>query len=232
MEKEYNYGRTTKLQPMKRVIIICEGETEREFCQKVLAPHLSHHNIFIQSPLIKRSMGGIVKWSILKKEIETYLLKPNVIVTMLIDYYGLYKKHNFPHWVDGEKIQDKNLRMDFLENAMKDDIAESARHRYIPYLQLHEFEGLLFNDIQLFYDQVPKDELIGINELEKTFADYDNPEMINNNQETSPSHRLKRIIKGYNKLLYGHYFAEAIGIEKIRAKSPRFNQWIEKIIKS
>lgn len=59
---------------MKRVIIICEGETEREFCKNVLAPHLITHNIFIQAPLIKRSMGGIVRWPILKKEIETHLL--------------------------------------------------------------------------------------------------------------------------------------------------------------
>lgn len=215
---------------MKRVIIICEGETEREFCKKVLAPHLIHHNIFIQAPLIKRSMGGIVRWSILKKEIETHLHEPNVIVSTLIDYYGLYQKYNFPSWVDGERIVNKNSRMDFLENAMKEDIAEAIQHRFIPYLQLHEFEGLLFNEIQLFYDQVPKAELVDINELKKTFADYDNPEMINNSRDTSPSHRLKRIIKGYNKPLYGHYFAEAIGIEKIRAKAPRFDQWVSTII--
>lgn len=215
---------------MKRVIIICEGDTEREFCKNVLAPHLIHHNIFIQAPLIKRSMGGIVRWTILKKEIETHLLEPNVIVSTLIDYYGLYKKYNFPNWIEGERIVAKSLRMDFLENAMKEDISEGIRHRFIPYLQLHEFEGLLFNDIQHFYDQVPKAELVGIAELEKTFADYNNPEMINNNRDTSPSHRLKRIIKGYNKPLYGHYFAEAIGIDQIRAKSPRFNLWVEEII--
>ena len=77
---------------MKRVIIICEGETEREFCKNVLAPHLIKHNIFIQPPLIKRSMGGIVRWSILKKEIETHLQEPNVFVSTFIDYYGLYQK--------------------------------------------------------------------------------------------------------------------------------------------
>ncbi len=215
---------------MKRVIIICEGETEREFCKNVLAPHLIQHDIFIQAPLIKRSMGGIVQWVILKKEIEMHLHEPAVIVSTLIDYYGLYQKYNFPNWAEGEKILDKSERMNFLEDAMKADIVDAFRHRYIPYLQLHEFEGLLFNDIQLFYDQVPKSELVGIAELEKTFADYDNPEMINNNKETSPSRRLRRIIKGYNKPLYGHYFAEAIGVDRIRAKSPRFNLWLERII--
>lgn len=53
--------------------------------------------------------------------------------------------------------------------------------------------------------------------------------MINNNRETSPSHRLARIILGYNKIVYGNILAEAIGLERIREKSPRFNKWISKI---
>jgi Domain of unknown function (DUF4276) len=215
---------------MKRVVIICEGETEREFCKTLLASYFGKRNIHIQSPLIKRSMGGIVRWSILKKEIENYLKENDVYVTMLIDYYGLYSKYNFPGWDESLKRIDKNERMDFLEAAMQNDISETLRHRFIPYMQLHEFEGLLFNNIEVFYEQVPKNELVGIAELEKTFRDYpDNPEMINNIPETSPSHRLERIISGYNKILYGHYFAEAIGLEKIRLKSPRFNQWMNKI---
>jgi len=214
---------------MKRVIIICEGETEREFCKNILAPYFAKKEIFIQSPLIKRSMGGIVKWNTLKKEIHTYLQEGDVHVTMLIDYYGLYNKYAFPSWEDGEKIIDKNKRMDFLEAAMKQDILDAFQHRFLPYLQLHEFEGLLFNDIQVFYEQVPKNELVGKTELMKTFQDYDNPEMINNNKHTSPSHRLMGIIEGYNKTLYGHYFAEAIGLDKIRSKSPRFNNWLNTI---
>jgi Domain of unknown function (DUF4276) len=217
---------------MNRVIIICEGETEREFCKTLLTSYFVKRNIHIQAPLIKRSMGGIVKWGILKKEIEIYLRENGVFVTMLIDYYGLYSKYHFPGWDESLKIMDKNRRMDFLENAMQNDIKETVRHRYIPYLQLHEFEGLLFNEINIFFEQVPKEELIGVAELKQTFKDFpDNPEMINNNPKTSPSHRLERIISGYNKVLYGHYFAEAIGLDKIIGKSPRFNEWLNKIEK-
>jgi hypothetical protein len=93
-------------------------------------------------------------------------------------------------------------------------------------MQLHEFEGLLFNDINIFHQQIPSADLIGLSELEKTFQDYDNPEMINNHKQTSPSHRLKRIISGYNKIVYGDILAEAIGLDRIRQKSPRFNKWI------
>lgn len=213
---------------MKRVIIICEGETEQEFCKKILAIYFGNKDIQIQSPLIKKTMGGIVKWNVLKKEIEIYLKEHDVYVTMLIDYYGLFSKFNFPRWEEALLIADKNDRMKLLEEAMQNDIKASVRHRFIPYIQLHEFEGLLFNDIQVFYEQVPKNELVGIKELEQTFKDYpENPEMINSKKETAPSQRLGRIISGYNKVLYGHYFAEAIGLEKIRRKSPRFNNWID-----
>jgi len=175
-------------------------------------------------------MGGIVRWGILKKEIETYLREKDVFVTMLIDYYGVYSKYHFPGWDESLKIQDKNRRMDFLEKTMQNDINASVSQRFIPYMQLHEFEGLLFNEIDIFYEQVPKEELVGVKELQQTFKDYpDNPEMINNNPETSPSHRLKRIISGYDKVLYGHYFAEAIGLKRIRNKSPRFNEWLNRI---
>lgn len=92
---------------MKRVIIICEGETEREFCQNVLASHLIHHSIFIQAPLIKRSMGGTVKWIILKKEIETHLREPNVIVSTFIDYTVCIRSKISPIGQTEKKLQIK-----------------------------------------------------------------------------------------------------------------------------
>ena len=202
---------------MKRIIIICEGQTERDFCQKVLAPYLWQYGITIQTPLIKISGGGIVKWDYLRKQAETHLKES-------------YEKYNFPKWEEGNKIYDINNRILFLEEAMKKDISESLQYRFIPYLQLHEFEALLFIDLQMFYEQVPKSDLVGIDELEETFAKYTNPEMINKSKNTSPGHRLERIIKGYKKPLYGHYLAEAIGIQRIRAKCPRFDNWITTLI--
>lgn len=134
-------------------------------------------------------------------------------------------------WNDAERNPDKNERMEILEQGMLESIEESLRYRFIPYLQLHEFEGLLFNDIDIFYEQIPPKELVGKDELTQTFRQYSNPEMINNNRETSPSHRLERIILGYNKIVYGNILAEAIGLDKIKAKSPRFCEWIKKLEK-
>lgn len=215
---------------MKRIIIICEGETEREFCATILQRYFISKDIIIQSPLIKKTMGGIVNWNELLKQINHHLKSDlSVYVTTLLDYYGLHSKHGFPNWSDAENCPNKSERMDILEQSMKNSLDDSVAFRFIPYVQLHEFEGLLFNDINVFYNQIPEEELIGEDELTQTFKEYDNPEMINNNFETCPSRRLNRIIAGYNKIVYGNILAEVIGLERIRNKSPRFNEWIRKI---
>ncbi len=215
---------------MKRIIIICEGPTEQVFCQRTLQPYLIGKGISIQTPLVKHSNGGIVRWEILKKQIEIHLkTDTSAVVTTLIDYYGLYSKFGFPDWEKSEQIPDANEKMDSLENGMQKDITDKFHHRFIPYIQLHEFEGLLFNDINIIHEQIPPDDLVGIDELEQTFSDYENPELINNKKETAPSKRLSRIINGYSKVVYGDILAEAIGMQRIREKSPRFNNWIKKL---
>jgi len=100
---------------MKRIIIICEGQTERDFCKEVLTPYLWQYGITIQTPLIKISGGGIVKWDYLRKQAETHLKESSsVFVSTFIDYYGLYEKYNFPKWEEGNKIYDINNRIFYL----------------------------------------------------------------------------------------------------------------------
>jgi hypothetical protein len=212
---------------MKRIILICEGPTEQAFVKTNLQIPFINRGIYLQAPLIKASRGGIVKWSKLKDQIETHLKSEgDAYVSTFIDYYGMYSKYNFPGWDLAHTYVDKNQRMDSLEQSMLQDISPDLQNRFLPYLQLHEFEGLLFNDIDIIRSQIPPRDLVGAEELEKTFIDYPNPEMINNDRTTSPSHRLLRIISGYNKIVYGDIISEAIGLDRIRAKSPRFNNWI------
>ena len=215
---------------MKRIVIICEGETEQEFCDKTLSNHFQPMEIFLHAPRIKHSNGGIVRWDRLKKQIETTLREDRqAYVTLLIDYYGLYDKYEFPGWEEAKEVANKNERMSFLEAQMKLEIDEELRYRFIPYIQLHEFEGLLFCDIDVFNQLIPQEELIGMTELKEVINENPNPEMINNTRETSPSHRLLRIIKGYNKIVYGNIIAETIGLEVIRSKCPRFNEWLTQL---
>lgn len=213
---------------MKRIIIICEGPTEVEFCKDVLCPHFIGKEISIQTPLIKKSGGGIVKWSILKKQIENHLKQDqSAIVTTFIDFYGIKDKHFFPSWEASKAIVDKSGKMTYLEEAMKDEIAANLSHRFLPYIQLHEFEGLLFNEISVFESQIPESDFTDKGKLNRILQEFPNPELINDTPDNAPSYRLSRLIKGYNKVIYGSILAEAIGLARIRNKSPRFNAWID-----
>jgi hypothetical protein len=212
---------------MKRIIIICEGPTEIEFCKDVLYSHFQVQDIYIHTPLIRKSGGGIVPWVNLKKQIETHLLQDHqAIVTTFIDYYGIKDKFGFPKWDISKDILDKNDRMLFLETSMKDDFSSEIGYRFLPYIQLHEFEGLLFNNILAFTNHIPQTDFVNMEELINTIKLNPNPELINDTPENAPSFRLKRLIKGYNKIVYGSIIAQEIGLEQLRNKSPRFNNWI------
>lgn len=212
---------------MKRIIIVCEGETEQEFCKDVLQPHFLSRNILIEHPTIKKSGGGIVAWESLKKQIDNHLKQDSTaFVTTFIDYYGINGKLKFPKWDESKDIVDKNERLSFLEQSMKELIGSSFNYRFIPYIQLHEFEGLLFNNMEVFNAQIAPNEFRNYDKLVKTIQEYPNPELINDGKTTAPSKRLQNLIIGYNKPVYGSILADSIGLPRIRAKSPRFNNWI------
>lgn len=215
---------------MRRVVIICEGQTERDFCKTILAPYFIGSGIHVQAPLIKKSMGGIVNYRHIRKQVLTTLKSDHrAYVTTFIDYYGLYEKHRFPNWDEVEATHDPNNRMMILEQGMLTDIPEKYRYRFIPYIQLHEFEGLLFIDYEYFGQLFEVNEIIESQGFKKIFNDFDNPELINNGKLTAPSKRLEKHIVGYKKPLYGTIIADGIGLDNIRAKCPRFNSWLQSI---
>ncbi len=215
---------------MRRVIIICEGPTEVEFCKDLLYNYFLAKDIYLQTPLIKKSRGGIVPWDALRKQIENHLLQDKeAVVTTLIDYYGIQERYQFPLWQQAHMVNDKNERMNILENGMKNSFDTSFHRRLMPYIQLHEFEALLFNDINVFLTQIPTADFTNIDELRNIINQFPNPELINDTPENAPSYRLKRLIRGYNKIVYGTILADSIGLTRIRNKSPRFNKWLEQI---
>ena len=136
---------------MKRIIIICEGQTEQSFCNDVLAPHFNRLEIYLETPTIKKNGGGIVPWQALKHQIEKHLAQDrSAKVTTFIDYYGLYANLEYPRWDEAKIKTDKVERMDILEKGMKENIAPNYQSQFIPYIQLHEFESLLFCDIDVY----------------------------------------------------------------------------------
>jgi len=212
---------------MRGVYIICEGHTEKEFVNSVLRPYFNNYQIYDVRPILmstgKSQKGGDIKFDRLKLNIETLLKHNNdIIVSTLIDFYKL--KSDFPKYELALKINNKIKRVDFLENSLAEVI---NNHRFNPYIQLHEFEALVFSSIGGFASI----GTVNFKLLNKTFNSYPNPEDINENPLTSPSNRLKEIIQGYDKINHGIMIIRETGIKTIINKCPRFSKWVETLIK-
>lgn len=212
---------------MKTVIIICEGPTEEVFCRNLLSQYLQN-----SCRIEIRLLGGNCNWQRIRDMAEKALKQQkNALVTTFFDYYGV-KTKKFPNWKETVGINKANVRerIEILENGMFEEIDSNLRYRFIPYVQLHEFEALLFNNIEVF-DEMFEFEQYDRAELLNVFNEFPDPEMIDQGTETSPSHRLIKIIPAYRKVIQGNAIAEKIGIEQIRQKNKHFNDWIEQLIK-
>ncbi len=211
---------------MKRLIVVCEGPTEQEFCRDTIAPYLSRHSILVEEPLIKQSNGGMVSWPAIRLQLLSHLHESGAYVTTMFDYYGIKDSYTFPRWTEGKTINKHEERVCFLEEAMQENIGYKFAPYFIPHLQLHEFEAMLFSNIEVFSRNYAKADL-DMKKLEKALQDFPNPEDINNSPATAPSKRILDAVKGYDKVLDGNYLAKEIGINTIMAKCPHFKKWIE-----
>lgn len=214
---------------MKRLIIVCEGPTESEFCMEVLSPALQKSDIYVNAPLVKKSNGGIVPWPNIRRQIEMHLHEGNASVSMLVDYYGIKDSYKFPGWLESKTISSLSDRWQFLCDSMKSDIAPELASRFIPYIQIHEFESLLFSDIAVFKDNFDKKEM-NYAILEDAIREFSNPEEINSRPTLAPSKRLLKAIPGYDKVLFGNYIASETGLTRIAERCPLFNQWLSTLM--
>jgi len=194
---------------MVRIGISVEGPTEEIFVKKVLAPYLLVRQIVI-TPI---SMGGGVNVDKARGELKK-IANSFDYVTTLYDFYGFSRKE------DGETKAS-------LEQRILDAAHEGVQDKLIPYVQMYEFEGLLFSSPEAI-SNVLMDEQLNQWAVE-ILAEFDNnPELINNSVETAPSKRLERDT-GYRKTTHGPNIAKQIGIDKIREMCPGFNDWVTRL---
>lgn len=217
---------------MKRLVIIVEGDAEESFINNVLSPYFNSIGIYnyIQCYKIKHSNGGLSKYSHLKKDIVNTLYENDVVVSTLVDFYRI--PSDFPGYNESLSYDKHSDQVNYLESKIKEDIELTQNRVFenlVPYIQLHEFETFIFSDIMgvdALFDQSEYDRREFINIIRQ----YENPEDINNGVNTAPSVRLKKIIKGYDKVLFGIEIIQNLGVDLIREKCPRFNSWIQNLI--
>lgn len=138
---------------MRAVIIhvLCEGQTEQGFVEEVLKPYLIEQGVSsVKSVLVttnkkKNASGGLVAYqhafddlSILMKSNRDGEYEKHVFTTMF-DLYAL--PNDFPGYSEANSIGDRYERVLSFEKAFSKAVASE---RFIPYIQLHEYEALVF----------------------------------------------------------------------------------------
>lgn len=227
----------------KIVHILCEGQTEQGFVESVLKPYLIEKGVVaVKSILVttnkkKNARGGLVTYQHALNDLTTML---NInkdgnyekhIFTTMFDLYAL--PNDFPGYTEAHSIDDRYSRVAAFEEAFAKEIGSN---RFIPYIQLHEYEALVFCGLNHLTDLYKGCEK-GIDKLKEELDCIGNPELVNDNPHTAPSKRIINAIEGDKKAYYnydkpkaGKYVAEKVGIESLRAQCHHFNEWIEKLI--
>ena len=220
---------------MVRLYLFAEGQTEQTFANMILKNHLAHFGVFLHRPALiahgrkkgKTLRGGGSKYLPMKNDIRKLLAQekgPAVFFTTMIDLYAIPTK--FPGMAEGKRLRDLPYkRVEALEKAFAKDIGDP---RFLPFIQLHEFEAYLFADpncLSLFYDHHKKQ----IAELNAIASKYDSPELIDDQPHSAPSKRIISTFPDYRKTIEGPLVAEQIGLDTIRAKCPHFAKWLSRL---
>lgn len=227
------------------VHVLCEGQTEQGFVEAVLKPYLMNRGIeAVKSVLVTtnkklNARGGMLSYVQAKRDLEL-MEKTSVdgeyekhILTTMFDLYAL--PDDFPGYEDAMKVNDKYARVEKLEQAFASDINDM---RFVPYVQLHEFEALVLCGIDRLKDMYSDCDK-GYNSLSKALELQPNPELINDNPETAPSKRIIKAIEeeskthyNYNKPKTGRYITENVGIDTLRSRCRHFDEWIVRLLEA
>ena len=111
---------------------------------------------------------------------------PDARFTTMFDLYGL--PHDFPGYEESTGPRDPDERVRILEDSLRENVADS---RFIPYVQLHEFEALLLADPQKLDSQFYEDST-GIQRLVQMANGFMSPELIDDGPDSAPWNELPK----------------------------------------
>ena len=218
---------------MARLHILAEGQTEETFVNRVLKPHLANYRVWVDVRCLcakklrsRSAAGGILPYQQAKGDLRRWISEDDNYdswFSTMFDLYGL--PDDFPSFSEG--AADPLARVATLEIGFGGDI---GYRRFIPYLQLHEFEAILFSDPKQF-DWEFIDHHEAIDRLCMTASVFQSPEHIDDNPDGAPSKRIIQEIPEYEgrKPSSGPEIAARIGLEKIREKCRHFDCWLSSL---
>lgn len=223
---------------MKRLYLTVEGQTEEQFAMTLLRPHLANFSVFMYPPRFTgphgRRGGRIPRGGLLHTfqhamaDMQRWLKEDksaDARFTMMVDLYGL--PHDFPGYLEGISRPGGADQAVELERSLALAMADS---RFIPYLQVHEFEALVLSDprqIATIYNGAQAN----LNDLCNDCAKYRCAEDINHGQHSHPKCRIQQCVLAYDENVAGPLLTEAIGLETLRKNCPHFGAWLSRLEK-
>jgi hypothetical protein len=221
---------------------VVEGQTEEAFVNEILAPELGSHRVFIDTHSITtgRKRGRVFRggWDSYRKLLRDLVLwmkqdqNPDACFTTMIDLYRL--PTDFPGFEECRSIADAVRRVETFEGHLARHLAETlpdhrVAERFVPYIQLHEFEALLFSDPSKFLEAFP-DQNIAVARLVTIRAQCGgNPEDIDDGELTAPSKRILSLFPDFAKTVSGVLIAKRIGLSVLRRECRHFDRWVGRL---
>jgi hypothetical protein len=215
-----------------RLYITVEGQAEKEFADLALKPHLAGYDVEVRPRVVVTNRklgkrGGILDFEKIRGDLDRLMKEDRhteARFTTMVDLYAL--PDAFPGWAEARKKSRPADRVEVLEQAL---LAEFNEPRFFPYIQLHEFEALLYCDLGELQKRIIS-SAPGIQALRQDVQGLE-PEEINEGSSTAPSRRIIRRLPIYerNKVRVGAPSAAAIGLGKLRAQCPHFGNWLSRL---
>jgi len=218
------------------IFIVVEGPTEQTFVRDVLAPQMALQEIYLYPALIGKPghKGGNVNFNRAINDIGKFLRqRKDTYITTMFDYFRIDADWPGKDEVSRRIVNGAALsaicKAEILETATRSKIGENfgcdSESRFIPYIEMHEFEALLFSDANILAEKTA----IDLSHIRGILEEYDNPEEINDDPAKAPSKRLESLKNGYRKVAMGKTVSEAIGIQAIRRQCRHFDNWLTKL---
>lgn len=218
---------------MKRIHVICEGQTEEMFVNEVMGGYFLNRGIVLSPALLGKPghKGGNVQFQRVLRDIELRLLgDTTAYCTTFLDFYGL--PTNFPGKAEALQLTELSTKSQAIQQGftqqLEQHLGDNVLRRFIPHVQFYEFEGLLFSEPNALATESGHVELQ--DELQAIRDQFDSPEHINNDPNSAPSKRIEALITGYDKVTLGSLVALEIGLDSIRRECPLFNDWVEELL--
>lgn len=212
---------------LAEIVTLVEGPTERIFIQDIVAPHLFGSGVFMTPIILSKpgEKGGDVKFARAQNDIGLHLKqRADTYLTTFVDFYGIKEWPGLEH---ARKQLTPSAKAQRMNDATRQKVLElfpdqRPDKRFIPYVNVHEFEALLFSDPQKLAAHLEVDQA----KVETIVATCGSPEEINDSPVTAPSKRLAALSERFKKTSTGITIARSIGLAKMREQCPLFNAWL------